>query len=54
MRGEIGKKWSKVSAQEIVSLKNNDDLVGLIQSKYQLGRHEAQSEVDAFAKGRKL
>ena len=54
MRGEIGAKWSKLTAHEIVNLKSNEDLVSQIQSKYQLGRREAQSEVDAFAKGRKL
>ena len=54
MRGEIGNKWSKLSVQEILDLKNNDDLVKQIQSKYRLGRPQAQSEVDAFARGRQL
>ncbi len=54
MRGEIGGKWSKLSVQEILDLKTNDDLVKQVQSKYRLGRSQAQSEVDAFAKGRQL
>ncbi len=54
MRGEIGGKWSKLSVQEILDLKSNDDLVNQIQSKYHLGRAQAQREVDAFAKGRQL
>lgn len=54
MRGEIGGKWSKLSEQEILDLKSNDDLIKRIQSKYHLERLQAQSEVDAFAKGRQL
>lgn len=54
IRGEICSKWSKLSAQEILDLKSIDDLVNQVQSKYQLGRLQAQSEVDAFAKGRQL
>ncbi len=54
MRGEICGKWSKISAQEVLALRSNDDLVSQVQSKYALGRPEAQSEVNAFAKGRRL
>jgi hypothetical protein len=54
MRGEIGGKWSKLTAREVLDLKSNDDLVDQVQSKYQLSRPQAQSEVDAFAKGRRL
>jgi hypothetical protein len=54
MRSEIGQKWPKFSAQEIVELKSKDDLVAQVQSKYQLDRTQAQKDVDAFAKGRQL
>lgn len=54
MRGEICGKWSKITAQEVRALRSNDDLVSHVQAKYELGRPEAQSEVDAFAKGRRL
>ncbi len=54
MRGEISRKWSKFSSQEILDLKSNDDLIRQVQSKYQLARLHAQSEVDAFARGRQL
>jgi len=54
MRGEIEQKWGKFSAQEIAALKDNDDLVAGLQTKYQLDKTQAQRDVDAFAKGRQL
>ena len=54
MRGEIQQKWGKFSAQEITTLKDNDDLVAKVQAKYQLDKPQAQRDVDAFAKGRQL
>jgi hypothetical protein len=54
MRSEIQVKWSKFNSQEIAALKNKDDLVAQIQTKYQLDRTQAQRDVDAFAKGRQL
>jgi len=54
MRGEIGQKWDKFSANEIAGLKDKDDLVVQVQSKYGLEKSKAQSDVDAFAKGRQL
>jgi hypothetical protein len=54
MRGEIEQKWGKFSAQEITALKDNDDLVARVQTKYSLDRAQAQRDVDAFAKGRQL
>jgi pyruvoyl-dependent arginine decarboxylase (PvlArgDC) len=54
MRSEISQKWGKITAQEIAALKNKDDLVTQVQSKYQLDKAQAQKDVDAFAKGRNL
>jgi uncharacterized protein YjbJ (UPF0337 family) len=54
MRGEIAQKWGKFSATEIAAIKDKDDLVSQVQTKYGLDRSKAQSEVDAFAKGRLL
>ena len=54
MRGEIEQKWGKFSAQEITALKDKDDLVAQVQTKYSLDRAQAQRDVDAFAKGRQL
>ena len=54
MRGEIQQKWGRFNAQEIAALKDKDDLVTQVQTKYQLEKGKAQSDVDAFAKGRQL
>ena len=54
MRGEIEQKWGKFSAQEITALKDKDDLVAQVQTKYSLDRAQARRDVDAFAKGRQL
>src|ERR1700704_6046144 len=52
MRGEIQKQWSKFTYQEVAALKNKDDLVAQVQTKYALEKVQAQKDVDAFAKGR--
>lgn len=54
MRSEIGAKWSKFSATEVAAIKDKDDLVAQVQSKYNLDKPQAQRDVDAFAKGRQL
>lgn len=54
MRGEIARKWSKITSQEIAALQSNDGLITLVQTKYQLARQAAHDEVEAFAKGRRL
>lgn len=54
MRGEIEQKWGKFSAAEVVALKDKDDLVAQIATKYRLEKAQAQRDVDAFAKGRQL
>jgi uncharacterized protein YjbJ (UPF0337 family) len=54
MRGEIVTKWGKFDAREIAALKDMDELVSQIQSKYGRDKTQAQREVDAFAKGRQL
>jgi hypothetical protein len=54
MRSEIQVKWSKFTSQEIAALKNKDDLVAQMQTKYALDRAQAQRDVDAFAHGRQL
>ena len=38
MRRDIEQKWGKFSAREIAALKDNDDLVMQIQTKYQLDK----------------
>jgi predicted site-specific integrase-resolvase len=54
MRGEIQKQWSKFTYAEVSALKNRDDLVAQVETKYALDKPQAQKDVDAFAKGRQL
>ena len=54
MRGEIATKWPKLTAADITALKNKEDLVAQVQSKYELDATQAQTDVDAFAAGRQL
>ena len=54
MRGDIQAKWDKFNATEIAALKDKDDLVSQVQTKYSLDKSQAQRDVDAFAKGRLL
>jgi hypothetical protein len=54
MRPEIAAKWGKFSTQEISDLKDKDDLVAQVQTKYGLDKAQAQRDVDVFAKGRAL
>jgi hypothetical protein len=44
----------EISSQEIAALKNKDELVAQVQTKYALDKAQAQRDVDAFAKGRQL
>lgn len=54
MRGEISRRWSKITFKEIVDLQSIDGLVTLVEKKYYLSRQAARSEVDAFVNGRRL
>jgi hypothetical protein len=54
MRGDIIQKWTKFTAAEVAALKNKDDLISQVQSKYNLEKSIAQRDVDAFAEGRQL
>ncbi len=54
MRGDIAQRWGKFTAAEIAALKDKDDLISQVQSKYSIERAQALTEVDAFAKGRPL
>ena len=54
MRSEIQVRWAKFTSQEVSALKNKDDLVAHVQTKYSLDKAQAQRDVDAFANGRQL
>ena len=49
---DIASKGSKFSETEIAALKNRDELVTGVQSKYSLEAGQAGREVDSVLKGR--
>ena len=49
MRRDIEQKWGKFNALEIAALKDNDDLVMQLQTKYQLDKAQAQREVSELS-----
>ena len=51
---DIGAKWSKFSEQELGALKNKDDLISQVVTKYSLDKAQAQREVDVVMKGRQI
>ena len=52
IRKDIQAKWSKFSDQELTSLKNKDDLVNQVVTKYGLDKPQALRDIDALFKGR--
>jgi hypothetical protein len=52
LMNDIASKWSKFSETEIAALKNRDELVTGVQSKYSLDAGQAGREVDGVLKGR--
>jgi len=51
---DIRAKWDKFSEQDLSALKDRDDLVTQIVAKYALDKAQAQRDVDAVLKGRKI
>jgi division protein CdvB (Snf7/Vps24/ESCRT-III family) len=51
---EVGAKWGKFSEQDLAALKDKDDLVSQIVTKYSIEKGQAQSEVNALLKGRAI
>jgi uncharacterized protein YjbJ (UPF0337 family) len=49
---ELRTKWGKFSEQELSALKDKDDLVSQVQSRYGLNKEQALRDVDALLKGR--
>jgi hypothetical protein len=54
IRTDIKAKWDKFSDQDLASLKNKDELVNQVVTKYGLERNVAQKDVDALLKGREF
>ncbi len=51
---DIRAKWDKFSEQDVSALKGKDDLVSQVSAKYGIKQDQAQREVDAVLKGRKI
>jgi hypothetical protein len=54
VRREVGAKWDKFSEQDLSALKNRDDLVQAIVSRYGIETNEARRDVDLVLKGRPI
>jgi hypothetical protein len=52
LRTDIGGKWSKFSTQELSDLKDKDDLVSQLVTKYGLEKDAATRDAEAVVKGR--
>ena len=51
---DIRAKWDKFSEQDVSALKSKDDLVSQVSAKYDIRADQAQRDVDAVLKGRKI
>ncbi len=54
MRNEVQKRWDKFSATDVAALKDKDDLISQVQTRYSIEKTQAVRDVDAFAKRRSL
>ncbi len=54
VRQEVGAKWNKFSEQDLSALKDRDDLVREVVSRYGIEKSEAQRDVDSVLKGRRM
>jgi len=54
IRREVGAKWDKLSEQDLSALRDRDDLVQEIVSRYGIETSEAQRDVDLVLKGRPI
>jgi hypothetical protein len=52
LRVDIGGKWGKFSAREILDLKDNEDLVTQLVAKYGLEKDAATRDAEAVVRGR--
>lgn len=52
LQGKVKEKWGKLTDDDIDQVKGQfDQLVGVIQEKYELTRSKAESEVNEFLTG---
>ena len=51
---DISAKWGKFSEQELGALKNKDDLITQVVTKYEMDQAQARRDVEAVMKGRQI
>jgi division protein CdvB (Snf7/Vps24/ESCRT-III family) len=51
---EISAKWGKFSEQDLSALKDKDDVVAQIVTKYGYDKQQVQRDVDSLMKGRRI
>jgi hypothetical protein len=54
VRREVGARWKKFSTQELSALKDRDDLVKEVASRYGIDKSQAQRDVDSVLQGRQI
>ena len=54
VRRQVGAKWNRLSEQDLSALKDRDDLVREVASRYGIEKSEAQRDVDSLLKGRPI
>jgi hypothetical protein len=54
VRREVGARWSRFSEQDLSALKDRDDLVRAVVSRYGVEMSEAQRDVDSVLQGRQI
>lgn len=51
---DIGTKWPKFSTDELAALRNKDELVAQLATKYSIDKTQARTQVDALMNGRQF
>jgi uncharacterized protein YjbJ (UPF0337 family) len=52
LQGKVKEKWGKLTDDDVAQVKGQfDQLVGVIQEKYEMTRSKAESEVNEFLTG---
>jgi hypothetical protein len=54
LHDDIRARWSKFSDFEVGALKDTDDLITQVASRYKLDREQARGDVAALLKGRQV
>ena len=53
LRGKVKEKWGKLTDDDLDTVKGQfDQLVGIVQEKYELTRSKAEAEVNEFLTGK--